>query len=91
MSSTAHKDNVDIVPDILYNKGDIVIIRSNGAYKKRHIYGEKPIWQKWNIGTHETSDWVYSVDYGLGLCSEGFVTHRNIVCLADDRHDDLVL
>jgi len=79
------KTSVDMnyVPEI----HDIVIIKVNGFFKKRHIY---------NIGNRMCNDpvinklvknTVYDVDYGLGLTSEGSIVRSQIIRKAteDDK------
>lgn len=69
--------------DPLYKQGDIIIININGVQRKRHIYGNEP--------SIINGEYIYSVDYNLGLTSEGFVLEKNIICKADDRHDHIAL
>tara|TARA_B110001450_G_C17162845_1_gene296004 strand:+ start:238 stop:486 length:249 start_codon:yes stop_codon:yes gene_type:complete len=76
---------------IKYKVGDIIIVNINGLIQKRHIYGNTPQEKKWVVNNTEIHDWVYSVDYGLGCTSEGFVLQSNIICLADERHVNMVL
>lgn len=83
--------NNSSLPPILYTEDDIVIIRANGVLKKRHIYGDKPILQTWDLGPNEVPDWLYKVDYGLGLASEGFVPQSSIICVATDAHKNIPL
>jgi hypothetical protein len=64
-----------------YNVHDIIIISGN---KKRHIYSDNPSWST------EHNTYLYSVDYGLGLASEGYVLETNILRIADDEGDRLI-
>ena len=70
-----------------YKKDDIVIINQGGVLKKRHIYAETPSL----IKKDETSYYLYHVDYGLGLTSEGYVTEGDIMCIADESHKNIAL
>ena len=67
----------------LYKQGDIIIININGVQKKRHIYGHEP--------SIINGEYLYAVDYNLGLTSEGFVLEKNIICKADERHKHIAL
>lgn len=73
--------------DPKYKKNDIVIINQCGVLKKRHIYAETPS----IIKNGETSYYLYHVDYGLGLTSEGYVTEGDIICIADESHENVTL
>ena len=73
--------------DPKYKKDDIVIINQFGVLKKRHIYGETPSL----IKKGETSYYLYHIDYGLGLTSEGCVTEEDIICIANESHKNIAL
>ena len=71
------------LPPIKYHRGDIVIINENGVSRKRHIYDAAP--------GITNNDWLYRVDYGLGLTKEGCVSQSNIRCLANETHSLMAL
>lgn len=80
------------VPPISYSMGDIVIVDDGkGTLVKRHICQKSPMLKTWDLGYGESPDWLYSVDYGLGLCSDGFVLQKNILCKANEQHINIVL
>lgn len=76
------QQNTPTKPQPKYNPGDIIIIHGN---KKRHIYGEEPSWST------EHKGYLYQVDYGLGCTSEGVVLESNILRIADEEGDKLIL
>ena len=82
-----NNDEMNNQPDAKYKVGQIVITSFKGDLKKRHIYME-PNWVKLNDGT-DRYGWVYPVDYGLGLQSEGFLAEKNIIRIANDT-DNLI-
>lgn len=59
----------------LYQIGDIVIANIDGIRLKRHICGT-PYKEKCKSGKEA---WIYPVDYGLGLTSEGFLKESKII------------
>lgn len=69
-----------------YKKDDIIIIRENGVLKKRHIYGDSP-----QILGDKYKQYLYNVDYNLGLGSEGCVLESNIICIANESHINIPL
>ena len=71
------------LPPIKYHQGDIVVINQNGASKRRHIYDTTP--------RITNNDWLYSVDYGLGLTNDGCVSQRNIQYLDNETQSPLAL
>ena len=88
------QESQNIRPDALYKVGQIVVTSVNGHLKKRHIYQE-PYWSKSvdNNGTELEDEglWVYPVDYGLGLGSEGYLSECKIIRIADDDTDSLLV
>ena len=68
-------------PTPKYNQNDIIIIRGN---KKRHIYSSNISWST------EHNTYLYSVDYGFCLASEGYVLETDILRIADEEDDKLI-
>ena len=78
--STSQKTHTVSQPK--YNQGDIIIISGN---KKRHIYGNEPSWST------EHNGFIYQVDYGIGCTSEGVVLESNILRIANEEGDKVIL
>jgi hypothetical protein len=103
METCNPQESQNIRPDALYKVGQIVVTSVNGHLKKRHIYRE-PYWsksvdsngaeledEKKTCSVKDKGIWVYPVDYGLGLGSEGYLSEFNIIRIADDHTDQLLV
>ena len=71
-------DNSNNRPQPKYKRNDIIITKQN---QKRHICFD-PCWSS------DVKTYVYSVDYGLGLTSDGEVIETNIERIANTSGPD---
>jgi len=79
--TTMAEHNNNTLPPPKYNNNDIIII---SGIKKRHIFSE-PSWSS------KHKEYMYQVDYGLSLTSEGFVLESNILRIANTTGPDELL
>lgn len=75
MSSNINNTTCATTMEPLYQIGDIVIATIDGVVRKRHVCGT-PYKEKCKSGKEA---WIYPVDYGLGLTSEGVITEGQII------------
>jgi len=67
-------------PDPKYQVGEIVVV----GRVRRHIYSN-PIWRE-PSDINSNGEWLYPVDYGLGLTSEGYHLETEMrPCLDSDQ------